>query len=209
MNSFLMRQRRSWRLVRAWRDWLAARQPSLSPVELALELVPGPKDFTLEGWAQQLEQFESRAIRFVEMPLPPGCFGGCIVVIQEAEGRDGTRYPATEFVIVATGLAPALREHVQAHELAHIALGHPTVVLSQEQFANWTLHRAVPADTPYFACRAADPRRATPRLTLDQQAEELTRRIEQRVLLARQGAGLRRYSSQQDLESAWRRAKLV
>jgi hypothetical protein len=190
--------------VRRW----AARPASLSAVELSLRLVPQPEDFSFEAWALALEHFESRAIRWVEMPLPPGYFGGCIVVAQEGEGYDGVRYPTTEFVISASGLAPALREHVRAHELAHIALGHPTVTLSEEQFANWAPDRAVPEHTPYFACRAADPRRASPRLARDQQAEELTRRIEQRVLLARQRVGLHQYSSQQDLDRGLERLGL-
>ena len=178
---------------------------SLSRFDSALALVPDPEHFSTENWARRLEQFESRSILFVELSLPPGCFGGCIIVTEETEGLGGIRYPTTEYVIYASGLPPAHREHVLAHELAHITLGHPTVVLSPEEFTNWNPRSVFSTNTPYFSCRASDPTNSSPRLVLDQEAERLTRLIFQRVLLVRHAAGLGRYSSQEDFERGLRR----
>lgn len=177
----------------------------ISQFDFALALVPDPEHFSTENWARRLEQFESRSIHFVGLRLPPGCFGGCIIVTEETEGLGGVRYPATEYVVYANDLPATHREHVLAHELSHITLGHPTVVLSPEQFANWSPNSILSVTTPYFSCRASDTTHSSSRLETDQEAERLTRLIYQRVLLARQRAGLRRYSSQQDFERGLRR----
>jgi hypothetical protein len=177
----------------------------MSQLDFALTLVPDPEHFSTETWVRRLEQFESRVILFVGLRLPPGCFGGCIIVTEESESLDGIRYPATEYVVYANDLPAAHREHVLAHELAHITLGHPTVVLSPEQFASWSPHSILSVATPHFSCRASDTIHPSARLAMDQEAERLTRLIYQRVLLARQRAGLGRYSSQQDFERGLRR----
>lgn len=177
----------------------------MSRFDFALTLVPDPEHFSTENWVRRLEQFEGRSIHFVGLRLPPGCFGGCIIVTEETEGRDGIQYPVTEYVVYANDLPAAHREHVLAHELSHITLGHPTVVLSPEQFATWTPNSLLSMPDPYFACRASDTTHSSTWLEIDQEAERLTRLIYQRVLLARQRAGLSRYSSQQDFERGLRR----
>ncbi|MBI5029066.1 MAG: hypothetical protein HZB51_00965 [Chloroflexi bacterium] len=174
-----------------------------SQVAMALDrLVPSPEEFSIEAWARLLEKFEHRSIQFVGVDLPAGYFGACIIVEEESVGVSGVLYPITEYVVYSNCLPPSHREHVKAHELAHIALGHSTLVLSPTEFVNWNPSSEPHSAFCWRASCASDPSR---KLQNDQEAELLTRRVFQRVFAWQQKVGFRQRSSLQKLESAlWR-----
>jgi len=174
---------------------------AVSKVERALtRLVPSPEEFSIETWASLLEKFEERAIQFVGLDLPPGYFGACIIVTEASEGVGRVWYPLTEYIVYSNDLAPIHREHVKAHELAHIALGHPTLILSPEEFVNCSPELIHCRSLSHLCCRAADPHDQASFVRDDEDAEMLTRLVYQRVLVARQHRGLRQQSSQEEFE---------
>ncbi len=164
-------------------------------------LVPDAEHFSAPAFARRLEKFDGRAIFFVGLTLPPGYFGARIVVSEETENSEGLIYPAAEYVFFSDRLLPAHREHVKIHELAHIALGHPTLVLSATDLDDLAASPPTLSKFSDLCCRAADPRHfSTLGLARDQEAERLARLIYQRIFLTKQRQGLARHSSQQDLE---------
>lgn len=172
-------------------------------------LVPDVEHFSAEAFARRLEKFEGRAIYFVALPLPRGHFGARIIVIGETENHEGVIYPAGEYVIYADWLPPVHREHVKTHELAHIALGHPTLTLTSDELELVAENPERLARLYTICCRALTPDGADETQVLrDQEAEDLTRIIYQRVLDARHRRSLTRYSSQEDYEHAFRRLGL-
>ncbi len=172
-------------------------------------LLPDPEGFSNETWARRLEDFEGRAILFVGVSLPPSYFGSRIIVTEETEGADGRLYPTAEYVLYEQRLPPVHREHIKTHELAHAALGHPTLVLSGEELEALFANPRIEERLRSVCCRASSPGRSPePYLMRDGEAERLTRIIYQRVLLARQKRRVSRHSSHQDLDRELRRLGL-
>ena len=152
---------------------------ALTRIQEALEsLVPAGEAFSIANWAKGLESFLYKRIHFVELPLPAGFFGARAVLLPVDGARE--KRPV-EIVITAAGLLPIMREHVRAHELAHIALGHQTVILSAQQFAELQQDVTAICHWPGATCRAVDPERELmPMLELDIMAETLARLAEKR-----------------------------
>jgi len=170
-------------------------------VQKVLELLPADWDsFTPESFASWLEEFDHIDIRFESMPLPTGFFGCSFYIVQNDEKPEG-------IVVVDANLSPTHREHVQLHELAHLALGHRTWSGTEAELVaalgNPTGLKQL-LDT--FTCRApvnaiADSQRQRE----EGEAELLTRLIAQRVFAQRQGKMLQRGSSQAELDEAMQR----
>lgn len=170
-------------------------------VQKVLELLPADWDsFTPESFASWLEEFDHIDIRFESMPLPTGFFGCSFYIVQNDEKPEG-------IVAVDANLSPTHREHVQLHELAHLALGHRTWSGTEAELVaalgNPTGLKQL-LDT--FTCRApvnaiADSQRQRE----EGEAELLTRLIAQRVFAQRQGKMLQRGSSQAELDEAMQR----
>lgn len=182
----------------------------MSDLDLVVRrLLPDPASFSNELWARYLEQFDGRAILFAGVRLPPAYFGSRVIVTEETEGTDGSVYPAAEYVLYEERLPPVHQEHIKTHELAHIALGHTTLVVSPEELESLLLDQQFVNRFPALCCRASGPNRSTESyLVRDDEAERLTRLIYQRVLLARQQQSVRRHSSQHDLDRELRRLGL-
>ena len=182
----------------------------MTDLELVLHrLLPDPVSFSNDLWARHLEQFEGRAILFTGVRLPPGYFGSRIIVAEETEGMDGNVYPAAEYVLYEQRLPSVHQEHIKTHELAHIALGDTTLVVSPEELEHLLSDQQMAARFPTLCCRASGPSRSTEDyLVRDGEAERLTRLIYQRVLLSRQQQSVRRHSSHQDLDRELRRLGL-
>lgn len=158
-------------------DVLDAR--AIAHINDALEtLVPDARDFSIENWAQRLESFLFKKIQFIDLPLPKGFFGARLVLLP-AQGALESR--PVEIVITSTGLMPIMVEHVRAHELAHIALGHQTIMLTPEQLLDLKGDISGVCRSPGATCRAVDPERlSVPVLERDIMAETLARLAEQR-----------------------------
>ncbi len=173
------------------------------------KLLPGPESFSNEAWARRLEEFEGRAILFAGIRLPPGYFGARVIVTEGTEATDGTLYPAAEYILYEERLPPVHQEHIKTHELAHMALGHPTLVASPEELAQILADQQLATRFPNLCCRASSPNHSDESyLAVDGAAERLTRIIYQRALLAKQQQRVRRHSSHQDLDRELRRLGL-
>jgi len=170
-------------------------------------LLPDPASFSNETWARRLEEFEGRAIFFVGICLPPSYFGGRVIVAEETASADGTLYPAAEYILYERRLPAVHQEHIKTHELAHIALGHPTLVVSPTELESLLQDQQLATRFPSLCCRASN-RAPESYLVRDGDAERLTRLIYQRVLLARQQQRVRHHSSHQDLDRELRRLGL-
>ncbi len=141
-------------------------------------LVPDGKEFSIHSWTQRLESFLYKKIQFVELPLPAGFFGARAVLIPSSRAHDSR---PIEIVITAAGLLPIMAEHVRAHELAHITLGHQTVILTAQQLMDLQGDISTLCRWPGATCRAVDPERdAVPHLERDVMAETLARLAEKR-----------------------------
>jgi len=172
-------------------------------------LLPDPEAFSNASWARQLEEFEGRAILFAGIRLPTGYFGARVIIPEETEAADGTLYPAAEYILYEERLPPVHQEHIKTHELAHMALGHSTLVASSDELTKILTDQELTRRFPSLCCRASSPSRSPASyLVVDGEAERLTRIIYQRVLLARQQQRVRRHSSHQDLDRELRRLGL-
>ncbi len=150
-------------------------------------LVPPPEDFSIDAWARRLEHFEGRAIFFLAFDFPPGFFGARIIVDEPTSGPDDVVFPMAEYIFFADSLSPVHTEHVKAHELAHIALGHPTLVLPAGVWHEPSILTESVERNAHVCCRAAIDTQAVALNPdpIDQQAEDLTRMVYERVLTYR------------------------
>ncbi len=171
-------------------------------LEETLDLfVPDPEmlDFSIETLAHRVEEMEARPIRFVPADLEVYLFGARVLVAAPDK--------VIESIVYNEKLPAFHRNHVKVHELAHAMLGHPTLIVRQEEL-DWLLQNVSEAASlwPEISCRASDPRQFSgERLIRDQDAERLTRLIYQRILLSRQQKRWRRNSSQDDLDDFFHR----
>ena len=174
---------------------------AITDLDLALRLLPSDlADFGPAQFAARLEQMEGRVIRFAPLAMPPGYFGLRLIVSEEEQ-------PAEEYVFYASHLPAAHQEHIKTHELAHVALGHPTLIMTPNEVDEI---RQDPVRMTSLlieiSCRANDPHQFDrARLARDQDAERLTRMIYQRRLIARQLKNWCSNSSQADLDGLLRR----
>ena len=160
--------------------WTGTLDPrAVARINDALEtLVPDGQDFSIENWAQRLESFLYKKIKFVDLPLPKGFFGARLVLLPAPDALDSR---PVEIVITSTGLMPLMHDHVRAHELAHITLGHQTLVLTPEQLLDLKGDISAVCHCPGATCRAVDPERVSALLLeRDIMAETLARLSEQR-----------------------------
>ncbi len=156
-------------------------------------------DFSIERLAQRVEEAQAKPIYFMQMDLGRYLFGARVMVAMPGQ--------VVEYVICNEKLPAFHRDHVKVHEMAHIMLGHPTLLLHTQEL-NWLLQNAPEAATlwPEICCRASDPRQFSgARLARDQDAERLTRLLYQRLLLSRQKNRWHRNSSQADLDDLFSR----
>ncbi len=170
--------------------------PDITMFNLALTLLPSDlSDFDSTQFAALLERAEGRVIRLIPRQLPAGLFGMRFIVQQKNQ-------PPEEYVFYDVNLPPAHQEHIRTHELAHIALGHPTRVMTPKQMAALLRNSArFSENLKEISCRADDPQELdAAQLDRDQDAEKLTRVIYQRRLSARQKKHWSRNSSQDDLD---------
>jgi hypothetical protein len=77
--------------------------------------------FTLEGFADWLEQLRGQPILFVPRSLPGTLFGAWLA----CDGCD--------FVFYEEKTAPVHQAHIRLHEMAHMLCGHATVHVSRGQ----------------------------------------------------------------------------
>lgn len=157
----------------------ALDERALAHIQQALEtLVPPADEFSIANWVQRLESFLYKKILLTELPLPAGFFGARAILLPNRGAREQR---PIEIVITAAGLMPIMREHVLAHELAHITLGHQTVLLTPQQFMDLRADISALCRCPGATCRAVDPERETqPQLERDVVAETLARLAEKR-----------------------------
>ncbi len=158
-------------------------------------------DVSPQTFAQWIGEFHSQEIRFVATPLPVGLFGCCFVFTASEE-----EFP-TAMVVYNSKLSPVHQVHVQMHELAHLALGHPTWTGTSEDMEG-LLHEPTRLIqlVREFSCRVTTRQLVDgTRSPQDQEAELLTRLIFQRGSIARRERQLKRMSSQADLDEALRR----
>ena len=155
---------------------------------------------TPEEFAAQVEELHGIHIEFVEMPLPRGYFGACMVVVEEEESPTG-------FVFYAPKLQPTQREHVKMHEVAHIALQHNIVIASYEQLEKIQRNPKLLTESNLtIACRATNSSgKRSKRQTQEDEAELLTRLIFEQRFLTRQKNHLARASSLEYTDEALRR----
>ena len=141
-------------------------------------LVPEGQTFSIATWTQRLESFLYIKIPFFALPLPAGFFGARAVLLPNSRVQNSR---PIEIVITAAGLLPIMAEHVRAHELAHITLGHQTVILTSQQFIDLQGDISTICQCPGATCRAVDPARdALPHVQRDVMAETLARLAEKR-----------------------------
>ncbi len=165
------------------------------------QLVADWATLTPAAFAQRLEEFDGRKIKFIPLPMPAGYFGGRVVVVHDEDTTPD------DLVFYNATLPLAHQEHVLIHELAHIALGHDTLHVTPEQ-AEQALQNPARAAEQWacISCRALNG--VVPDSLLaqqDQEAEMLARLIFQRILAARQNELLKRSSSQSYLDDSLRR----
>ncbi len=174
---------------------------STENIELLFQNLPHDwASITPEELAAQVEELHGIHIEFVEMPLPRGYFGACMVVIEEEESPTG-------FVFYAPKLQPTQREHVKMHEVAHIALQHNTVIASYAQLEKIQRNPALLTESNLtIACRATNSlSKRTKRHTQEDEAELLTRLIFEQRFLTRQKNHFARASSLEYTDEALRR----
>ncbi|OQY99613.1 MAG: hypothetical protein B6D41_00890 [Chloroflexi bacterium UTCFX4] len=154
---------------------------TLACINDALEtLVPNGQSFSIENWTQRLESFLFKKIQFVEMPLPKGFFGARIILLPTADAREPR---PVEIVITSRGLIPLMQDHVRAHELAHITLGHQTVMLTPQELLDLKGDISAIRNCPGATCRAVELERLSESvLERDIMAETLARLAEQRYI---------------------------
>lgn len=157
-------------------------------------------NITSEEFAAQVETLHGIRIEFVEMPLPRGYFGACMVVVESEEMPIG-------FVFYAPNLQPAQREHVKTHEVAHLALRHNTVIASYNELERISKNPGLLVKSDItIACRATThPDALNERQRQENEAELLTRLIYERRFKSRQAEHLERASSLADTDEALRR----
>lgn len=153
-----------------------------------------------EEFATRVEQLHGIQIEFVEMPLPTGYFGACMVVVEEAE-------VPIAFVFYAPNMPAAQQAHVKTHEVAHIALRHNTIVATIDQLEQIQREPSLLFNSQWaIACRATTPRRnQSQREAEEEEAELLTRLVYEKHFAARQKEHLKHGSSQADADEALRR----
>ncbi len=159
--------------------------------------------FSPDAWALELAQKVNRRIQFVSGELVAGVFGARVIILsQDNQGQP----VATEYIALQEDLPAVQREHTKTHELAHIALGHKTLVLTSDEIGDvrQKLWEQIKND-PTVCCRAEDPDKKTLSLEQDQEAEDLARLIYKRVFEARQRFQLQKNSSLVDWDIFLRR----
>lgn len=153
-----------------------------------------------ESFAKWIEEFHSERVQFVPMGLKPGLFACCLVV------ADKDDLPVA-MVVYNSDLPLAHQLHVQMHELAHLALGHPTWTGSTEDL-ELLLHNPPQLNLVIkeFACRATNqPLNIQSHSPEELEAEDLTRELFKRAASVRREKQLKRISSQSNLEESLRR----
>lgn len=103
-------------------------------VEYDLNLlgVPPRGQYTPEEWAAALERRDYKRFRFLSVPLPSSIFGARLIIFPDSNASIDC---PIELIIIARELSALTLLHTKTHELAHAALGHPTVTINQQELA--------------------------------------------------------------------------
>lgn len=167
-------------------------------------LCPDVENFSAERWARHLESIDAKRFVFLPLPLPRGYFGARLIVVNnQLEQEDAA---TTEYICYADWLPAVQAEHVKAHELAHSALNHPTLILSESELEGFRANASDPRLWRLACCRASNPLQlADEQLAQDQEAERLARLIYQRKFGAREKKRWGRNSSQDDMDGFFHR----
>lgn len=137
-------------MIRSLCSLFIAPVPSSPKYDLNILGVPPCGQYTPEKWAATLERRDYKRFRFLMIPLPPSIFGARLIVFPEhAESDDRP----IELIILSHDLTCATLLHTKTHELAHAALGHPTVTLHECELAR-TLQSNGRAIWEHVTCRA-------------------------------------------------------
>lgn len=112
--------------------------------------VPPCGQYTPEKWAAALERRDYKRFRFLEVPLPSSIFGARLIVLPDRAAYNDS---PIELIILSRELTCATLLHTKTHELAHAALGHPTVTLHECELAR-TLQSNGRAIWEHVTCRA-------------------------------------------------------
>jgi len=118
--------------------------------ELNTLAVPPCGQYTPEKWAAALEKRDYKRFRFLRILLPPSIFGARLIVFPDCRGSNDC---PIELIILSRELAGMTLLHTQTHELAHAALGHPTVTL-QERDVPRVMQSNGKEIWEYVTCRA-------------------------------------------------------
>lgn len=140
--------------------------------------VPPCGQYTPEKWAAALERRDYKRFRFLRIPLPPSIFGARLIVIPD---RGALHESPIELIILSRELTRATLLHTQTHELAHAALGHPTITLHEGEVTH-VLRSNGKNIWEYMTCRAnsqsdEDMLCDAKIFTQDVEAERLAQRI--------------------------------
>lgn len=124
--------------------------PSPSDYDLNTLAVPACGQYTPEKWAAALERRDHKRFRFLRIALPRSIFGARLIVCPEPQ----TSNPCPiELIILSRELADMTLLHTKTHELAHAALGHPTVTLHERDVPQ-VLQSTGKNFLEYLTCRA-------------------------------------------------------
>lgn len=132
------------------------RLPSLPPnpsppdYDLNTLAVPPCGQYTPERWAAALERRDHKRFRFVRIALPRSIFGARLIVCPARERADAC---PIELIVVSRELVDTILLHTQTHELAHAALGHPTVTVLERDLPK-VLQSYGNDFFDYLSCRA-------------------------------------------------------
>ncbi len=127
--------------------------PPLQPspeYDLNMLGVPPCGEYTPERWAAALERRDYKRFQFLKIPLPPPIFGARLIVFPDP-GAHLAR--PTELIILSRDMNPATLLQTQTHELAHAALGHPTVTFHRGELAHMLQSNGEDI-WEYMTCRA-------------------------------------------------------
>lgn len=149
--------------------------------DLAALGVPTCGEYTPEKWATALEQRDYKRFVFLCIPLPPSIFGARLISFPDSNASDDR---PIDLIIVSRDLGSMTALHTKTHELAHAALGHPTVILNEFDIAHLsqsdspeTWERVLSQPTPEFLKRFHHDGQTERIKAQDRDAEQLAQQI--------------------------------
>ena len=120
------------------------------PIDLLIDEI---EEYSIPGLIQRLEDLRGRQIRLLPSQFDdPTLWAAWVAVVTEEQPTEtnrrqhfgsGVGIPGYDLIAYEERTIRLHQEHNILHELAHIILGHPTIVVEQDQITLNTIHEAI------------------------------------------------------------------